>query len=168
MGSQSVEQDVAAEGTLAFKILDFDLGSPVDAEIIDRIASCSWDAGAHLVSELRGESHFCTGDRLIAVIAGGEIQAFATLAAAGALPGDSRGPWVGFVYCWPEARGRGLARAAVERACSLAGEAGVGRVFVASARDSLGLYLACGFEELEAAETPWGEEIVVCERALRP
>lgn len=39
-------------------------------------------------------------------------------------------------------------------------------MFVASVHDSLGLYLACGFEEREVARTPWGEEVVVCERAL--
>lgn len=40
-------------------------------------------------------------------------------------------------------------------------------MFAASVRDSLGFYLARGFEEREVARTPWGEEVVVCERALR-
>ena len=52
------------------------------------------------------------------------------------------------------------------RACELVREKGSASVFVASARDSLGLYRACGFEERDAAQTPWGEEIVVCERVI--
>ena len=54
----------------------------------------------------------------------------------------------------------------MSRSCELAHEAENGSVFVASARDSLGLYLVCDFEERETAQTPWGEEIVVCERTL--
>ena len=148
------------------EIIDFDLASPVDPAVVDRIAACPWDAGAHLASELRDGGHFSAGDRLVVALVGGEVQAFATLAAAGAIPGDARGPWVGFVYCWPEARGHGLAKAVVERTCELARETGSTSVFVASAHDSLGLYRACGFEEREAAQTPWGEEIVVCEWTL--
>lgn len=148
------------------EIRDFDLVVPVESEVVDRIATCPWDAGAHLAAELRSDGHFSAGDRLVVALINGEVQAFATLAAAGAIPDDARGPWVGFVYCWPKARGCGLARAVVEYACALACEAGRKSAFVASARESLGLYLACGFEERELARTPWGEEIVVCERVL--
>ena len=148
------------------EIIGFDLASPADPAVVDRIAACPWDAGAHLASELRDGGHFSAGDRLVVALVDGEVQAFATLAATGAIPGDARGPWVGFVYCWPEARGHGLARAVVSRSCELAHEAENGSVFVASARDSLGLYLVCDFEERETAQTPWGEEVVVCERTL--
>lgn len=55
------------------------------------------------------------------------------------------------MYCWLEARRHGLAKAVVERACELAREAENGSVFVASARDSLGHCLACGFEEHKTA-----------------
>ena len=44
--------------------------------------------------------------------------------------------------------------------------AGSASAFVASARDSLGFYRTCGFEERETAQTLWVEEIVVCERSL--
>lgn len=157
----------AAEKNLeGCEIIDFDLASPVDPAVVDRIAACPWNAGVHLAFELRDGGHFSAGDRLVVAIVDGEIQAFAALAAAGAILGDARGPWVGFVYCWPEARGHGLTKAVVSRSCELAHEAENGSVFVASARDSLGLYRACGFEEREAAQAPWGEEIVVCERTL--
>ena len=54
-----------------------------------------------------------------------------------------------------------------ERSCELARESGSASALVDFVRDSLGLYRACGFEARETAQTPWDEEIAICERALQ-
>lgn len=56
------------------------------------LAARSWDAGVHLASELLDDGYFSAGDRLVVALVDGEVCAFATLAAAGAIPGDARGP----------------------------------------------------------------------------
>lgn len=144
------------------RIVDHDPVAPLEEGLLTQLAACPWEAGRQLAANVERGEFFEPGDVLCLATIGDTLVGFATLASRGCVPGDARSPWLGFVYCAEDMRGRGVARSLVEHVRTLAAERGAGEILVASSMAERGFYAACGFREVGEATAFWGEPVMVC------
>ena len=150
------------------KIIDF-YSSPDREHWLSQLRLCDWGAGPFLCELIDGERfHAALGgtSKLLLLTEGEKLVSFCTLAERDDIPDTELTPWVGFVYTYPEYRGRrcfGLLLAECER---LAAEAGFEAVCIST--DHVGLYEKYGCEFYDTmTDTHGGESRVYIKRTTR-
>ena len=126
---------------------------------LEQIANCEWRAGPYLGSLLKGNRfHRLYGDtaRVLLLTDGDKLAAFCTYAEKDDIPDTALKPWLGFVYTYPEYRGRRLMSRLISRARETAREEGYETLWVSS-RET-GLYEKYGAEYVTRMKDRSGED----------
>lgn len=116
---------------------------------LDEIKRCDWGAGAYLCELLENGRFFeMTGmsSKLLLLTEGDELLAFCTLSEKDDIRPTELSPWVGFVYTYPEHRGKRLFGLLLDKALKLAKQQGFDKLYIST--DHVGLYEKYGCEFL--------------------
>ena len=108
---------------------------------LKQIADCDWIAGPHLAALLsEGRFHSLYGEnaRVLLLADGTKLAAFCTYAEKDDIPDTDLTPWLGYVYTFPDYRGRRLMGRLICRAKELARNDGHETLWVAT--NETGLY----------------------------
>lgn len=135
---------------------------------IKQMSSCDWDAGRYLGYLLdKNEFKSCCGkDAQVYLLTDGEkLVSYCTLAEHDEIFSDNMKPWIGFVYTFPEYRGKRCSGKLIECAVKEASEAGFESVFVSS--EEKGLYEKYGFSYVTDMESEHGYMTQVFERKIK-
>lgn len=150
------------------RIIDyFELPCDEQGSAREAIRRGDWRAAAFLYDMLvKGELHTHCGahTRLLLGMEGERLACFCTLADRDEIPDADRTPWIGFVYAFPEFRGRHRAGALIEHACAIAKGEGFDRVYVSTGE--IGLYEKYGFHYLGMEKDAWGGDTRIYARTL--
>ena len=114
---------------------------------LEQLKNCDWKAGAFLYSllkENRFHERYGEKAKVLLLTDGTKLASFCTYAEKDEIPDTERKPWIGFVYTYPEYRGRRLMGKLIARVKELAREDGYDTVYV-STREQ-GLYEKYGAE----------------------
>lgn len=126
---------------------------------LGEIQKADWTAAKYL-HELLSENkffEFCgEGSKLLLLTEGSELVSFCTYAFQDEIREPSMYMWVGFVYTFPEYRGRHCAGILLEHARSLAKSEGRESIFIST--DKTGLYEKYGFTFYKTMTAFDGEE----------
>ena len=140
------------------KILELDSLTPGEREFwVSRMEKTDWDAGgwlADLAGKDKIESTFGVGSKVLILTDDENLVSFCTLAVQDEIDDMSMTPWIGFVYTFPQYRGKRCSGKLIEYAISLAAEQGNKKVYVSS--EEIGLYEKYGFTYLKTADSVHG------------
>ena len=131
------------------------------------IGKGEWRAAAYLAQRLAGNRlrrEYGARTRLLLGVEDGELAAFCTLAEQDEIDAPDMTPWIGFVYVFPEYRGRRRSGEMIDHACALAKRDGFAYVYLST--NEIGLYEKYGFKFLCTAEEIRGGEARVYARKL--
>ena len=126
---------------------------------IRQLTDCDWVAGHHLYSlltENRFHETYGVKSRVLMLADGTRLAAFCTYAGKDDIPETELTPWLGFVYTYPEYRGRRLMGRLIDRAKELAREDGYDALWVSTRED--GLYEKYGAEYVTDMKDRRGED----------
>ena len=142
-----------------FDIIDFyDFYTSPDREHwLSEIRKCDWRAGSYLCHLIDSGSFFEVlgeSSKLLLLCEGGKLLSFCALTERDQVETDLT-PWLGFVYTFPEARGRRLMVLLINEAKRIAAERGFDTVYLST--DHIGLYEKYGFEFVGTARERSGE-----------
>lgn len=115
---------------------------------------CSWAAGKHLATLLRGAA-FVRPGKGFAAISQGKIVGFCTFLEQDYYPENRYSPWISSIFVDESARRRRLSGQMVEAVIAHARKMGFRRVYIPS--DMLGFYEAYGFEKIDTRVNYEGE-----------
>jgi len=124
-----------------------------------QMEKCDWRAGPYLVSLLgEGRFHAMCGEsaRVLLLTEGNRLASFCTYAEKDDVPDPVRTPWLGFVYTFPEYRGRRLMGRLISRAKEMARENGFDTLWISTREE--GLYEKYGAEYVTDMKDRQGEE----------
>ena len=113
---------------------------------VRQMAGCDWDAGRYLAgvaSDERLDETFGDGARLLLLTENDTLCAYCTLVHTDEIESEDMHPWIGFVYTFPDFRGRRYSGILIEHAVTLAKNDGEKNVYVSS--EEKGLYEKYGF-----------------------
>ena len=108
---------------------------------MSKIAQCDWRAGKYLhqlLQEHRFHSHLGEKSRLLLLTEGDHLIAFCTYAQRDVIPTEDLTPWAGFVYTFPQHRGKRRMGKLLEHVYQLAKADGFPCVYIST--DHTGLY----------------------------
>lgn len=114
---------------------------------LKQIADCDWIAGQHLCALLsEGHFHSLYGEtaRVLLLADGTKLAAFCTYAEKDDIPDTDLTPWMGYVYTFPDYRGRRLMGKLISRVKELARNDGFETIRIAT--EETGLYEKYGAE----------------------
>ena len=123
-----------------------------------QMENCDWRAGPYLCSLLReNRFHGQYGEKskVLLLADGDRLAAFCTYAEKDDIPGTELTPWLGFVYTYPEYRGRRLMGRLISRAKELAREDGYEALWISSREK--GLYEKYGAALVNEMKDRFGE-----------
>ena len=126
---------------------------------LKQMEECDWRAGPYLCSLVReGRFHELYGDtaRVLLLTEGDRLAAFCTYAEKDEIPDTERTPWLGFVYTYPDYRGRRLMGRLISRVKETARENGYDSLWI-STREA-GLYEKYGAEYITEMQDSSGED----------
>ena len=134
---------------------------------LSQIEKCDWGAGsylAYLVKEnklfdLVGES-----SRVLMLADGENLVSFCTLAKYDDVQPTDLTPWMGWIYTFPQYRGKRLAGKLISHGEKLAKEYGAAYVYIST--NHIGLYEKYGYEFFMLAKDVEGEETRVYRKKL--
>lgn len=130
------------------EINKFSALSPKQKEkALDEMAFCDWTAGTYLYSMLRTDDIdglFGENPEILMLFEEDRLAAFCTYVQFDEIKSDDMKPWIGFVYTFPQYRGRRFSGELIEYAVSLAIKDGYEYVYISS--EERGLYEKYGFE----------------------
>lgn len=133
----------------------------------EKMRGCDWDAGQYLGWLLKtGEFNKVSGSFGEALILtdNGEMASYCTLVEFDEIESTDMKPWIGFVYTFPEYRGRRCAGKLIEYAVNAAKQAGFTRIFVSS--EEKGLYEKYGFTYICEMQSIHGYQTGVFKREI--
>lgn len=139
------------------KIIEF-FESPEKEHWLEEIGKSDWRAASFLVNIIKEKTfddYWGKGGRLFILTDGEKAAAFATLCEKDCIDDDSLSPWIGFVYTFPEYRGRRLMGTLISHAISEAKKQGAEKIYICT--DHVGLYEKYGFTYIESRPDIWGE-----------
>lgn len=139
------------------KIIEF-FESPEKEHWLEEIGKSDWRAAAFLVKIINENTFddYCgKGGKLFILTDGKKAAAFATLSPKDCIKDDSLSPWIGFVYTFPEYRGRRLMGTLISHAISEAKKQGAEKIYICT--DHVGLYEKYGFTYMESRPDIWDE-----------
>jgi len=114
---------------------------------LKQIAECDWTAGQYLhslLAENRFHGEYGEKAKVLLLADGPKLAAFCTGAEKDDIPDTELTPWLGFVYTYPEYRGRRLMGKLICRAKELAREEGYDAIWICT--EETGLYEKYGAE----------------------
>ena len=123
---------------------------------LEKIGESDWRAGKYLYELLRTEKlKTLVGEnaKVLLLTEEKELLSFCTLAEKDEIPTDLT-PWIGFVYTFPNHRGKRYAGMLLDYAEHLAKKGGAKNVYIST--DHIGLYEKYGYVFLEMAKTKDG------------
>ena len=106
----------------------------------------------------------CPNARLLLAVEGDALAGFCTLSDMDDVQPTEWTPWIGFVYTFPEYRGKRLSGKLIDHACAMARGEGCRAVHLST--NDAGLYEKYGFEFLETAKDIWGGGTRIYRRTL--
>lgn len=125
--------------------------SPEKEHWLEEIGKSDWKAAAFLVKIINENTfdNYCGEDGKLFILTDGEkAAAFASLSPKDCIDDDSLSPWIGFVYTFPEYRGRRLMGTLISHAISEAKKQGAEKIYICT--DHVGLYEKYGFTYMES------------------
>ena len=125
---------------------------------LDEIRACEWRAGQYLYELLSSGKFFeMTGEssQLLLLTDSERLVSLCTLAERDDIPDSGLSPWIGFVYTYPEFRGRHCAGQLLREAEARAKLMGFNRVFISTTH--IGLYEKYGYGFLTQMKDICGE-----------
>ncbi len=125
---------------------------------LEKIGESDWRAGKYLYELLKTENlktHVGESAELLMLTEGKELISFCTLAEKDEIPTDLT-PWIGFVYTFPNYRGKRHVGRLLGHAERLAKKGGAKNVYIST--DHIGLYEKYGYEFFEMAKTQEGDD----------
>lgn len=128
------------------------------AHWLNELGKCDWRAGTYLHELLSNNTFFNImgeGSKLFLLTDGDELVSFCTYAKRDEIQSDELLPWIGFVYTFPEYRGRHYIGMLFDRIELLAKEQNISAVYIST--DHIGLYEKYGFEFLTEMKSIYGE-----------
>lgn len=139
------------------EIIDY-FKSDTPAHWLAEIKKSDWRAAAYLAKLIEENSfHDNLGEGTLLLLADGDkLVSFLTFSRRDCIDDDSLSPWIGFVYTFPEYRGRRCAGNLIRRCEEIAEENGIPTVFICS--DHVGLYEKYGFSYMENRIDIYGED----------
>lgn len=150
------------------EITEFSKATPDEQRCFyEKMRACDWDAGQYLGWLLKtGEFNKVSGSFGEALILtdNGEMASYCTFVEFDEIESDDMKPWIGFVYTFPEYRGRRCAGKLIEYAVNAAKQAGFTRIFVSS--EEKGLYEKYGFTYVCNMQSVHGYETGVFKREI--
>lgn len=126
--------------------------------LIEKIAQGDWPAARLLARLLRsGTFHSTLGEGTVYLLTEGDkLAGFLTLTRQDCVADESLYPWIGFVYIFPEYRGRRCAGILLAHAEEQARLKGNSKLYIAT--DHIGLYEKYGYTYWESRTDIYGEE----------
>ncbi len=128
------------------------------AHLLEEIKKCDWQAGK-LLYDLINENRFFeligSTSELLLLVDDDKLVSFCTFAQKDEIYTEEYSPWVGFVYTFPEYRGRRYFGRLLQKAEALAKEQGKTKLYVST--DHIGLYEKYGFEYLTQMKSIYGD-----------
>ncbi len=119
------------------------------AHWLDKIGLCEWAGGKYLHELLENGSFFDMageGARVLMLVEGDELISFCTYAPKDDIQPTDLTPWVGFVYTYPQFRGKRYFGLLLDEALRLAKAQGFDKLYIST--DHIGLYEKYGCEFL--------------------
>ncbi|MBQ3843182.1 MAG: GNAT family N-acetyltransferase [Ruminiclostridium sp.] len=113
---------------------------------LEELGKCEWEAGKLLYSLLKNgtaEQFLGNDPKILMMTDGDRLACFCTLAEKDDIPDCELSPWIGFVYTFPEYRGRHLAGELIRYAEKQAAEAGYDTTHISTCHT--GLYEKYGY-----------------------
>lgn len=126
---------------------------------LGQMESCDWDAGKYLAYLLRSDGLFKLvgeGARVLMLTEGEELVSFCTLAPFDDVQPTELTPWMGWIYTFPEYRGRRCAGRLFAYAEELARAEGAKAIHIST--NHIGLYEKYGFEFYKNEKDVEGED----------
>ena len=126
---------------------------------IRQLTDCDWTAGHFLytlLQENRFHERYGKKARVLLLTDGTKLASFCSYAEKDEIPDTELKPWLGFVYTYPEYRGRRLMGKLISRVKELAREDGYDALYVSTREE--GLYEKYGAEYVADMKDTWGEE----------
>ena len=134
---------------------------------ISQISKSDWGAGQYLAYLLQENKLFdLVGEnsRVLMLIEGENLISFCTLAKLDDVQPTDLTPWIGFVYTYPEYRGKRLAGELLTFAEKLAKQDGATDVYIST--NHIGLYEKYGYEFFTEAKDVEGENTRVYKKTI--
>lgn len=124
-----------------------------------QLTDCDWTAGHFLytlLQENRFHERYGENARILLLTDGTKLASFCSYAEKDEIPDTELKPWLGFVYTYPEYRGRRLMGKLIGRAKELAREDGYDTLYLSTREE--GLYEKYGAECIARMKDSWGED----------
>ena len=145
-----------------------DLYKTGDKELwLSQMEKCDWGAGpylAYLVKENKLFDLVGENSRVLMLIEGENLISFCTLAKLDDVQPTDLTPWIGFVYTYPEYRGKRLAGELLTFAEKLAKQDGATDIYIST--NHIGLYEKYGYEFFTEAKDVEGENTRVYKKTI--
>ncbi|MBR0460040.1 MAG: GNAT family N-acetyltransferase [Victivallales bacterium] len=136
----------------------FESDASTRQSLLRELRRCDWAAGGFLMRLLE-EGMFAKtlgGEgKLFFLLDGNAVVSFLTLTAQDCIAAPGMTPWIGFVFTFPEYRGRHLIGTLLDHARKCAAQKG--SLFVFLATDHVGLYEKYGFSYWGSRRDVYGE-----------
>lgn len=139
------------------EIIDY-FKSDKPAHWLAEIKKSDWGAAPALARFIEEKTfHVKLGEGTLLLLADGDkLVSFLTFSRRDCIDDDTLSPWIGFVYTFPEYRGRRCAGKLIRRCEEIAAENGIPTIFICS--DHVGLYEKYGFLYIENRVDIYGED----------
>ena len=135
---------------------------------VEKISESDWRAGKYLAELLeKGSLRQLCGENteVLLLTENDSLLSFCTLAETDEIADSGLSPWIGFVYTFPEYRGKRLIGQLIERACEIAAMSGQKAIYVST--NQPGLYEHFGFTDTGMRKTSiYGELSMIYKREL--
>ncbi len=126
---------------------------------LSQIRLCDWKAGPFLCELIdKDKFHSTLGEssKLFLLTDKDKLVSFCTLCEKDEIHDTEFSPWVGFVYTFPENRGKRCIGLLLDKVLSAAKQSGYENVYIST--DHVGLYEKYGFEFVGTMKTIYGGE----------
>ncbi|MBE5934019.1 MAG: GNAT family N-acetyltransferase [Lachnospiraceae bacterium] len=134
---------------------------------LSKMKECDWGAGQYLEKLLREEKlKQLVGEStmVLMLVDGDNLVSFCTFAEKDDIQPTDLTPWIGWVYTFPDYRGKRYAGKLLEHAEALAKEAGIKNIYIST--NHIGLYEKYGYEFFQVMKDIEGEDSRVYVRRL--
>ena len=134
---------------------------------LSKIKECDWGAGQYLEKLLREEKlKQLVGEstKVLMLVDGDNLVSFCTFAEKDDIQPTDLTPWIGWVYTFPDYRGKRYAGKLLGHAEALAKEAGIKNIYIST--NHIGLYEKYGYEFFQVMKDIEGEDSRVYVRNL--
>ena len=134
---------------------------------LSKMKECDWGAGKYLEKLLREEKlKQLVGEstKVLMLVDGENLVSFCTFAEKDDIQPTDLTPWIGWVYTFPDYRGKRYAGKLLEHAAALAKEVGIENIYIST--NHIGLYEKYGYEFFQVMKDIEGEDSRVYVRGL--